>query len=236
MKTITSCFEDCMQNINLIKWDYITVCTLCEKTMLMESKEYAVYDISDKGYFCMASNYSHTLFLPVYPAFNVWVLKGWNLPIEIDPFLARKNGLICIHVIGSSKAEVQTIFETLSAGTFSYALKTRILFTPINTNNTPIPLYPEVHDHLFNDSPMALKSNEMETIYVLYGKKACKLYDASFEKLYRSNNVIFSIKKYAKDTTEMVLFKTKLWGDSRSISIVEYGLLLSKLDDKGTIY
>ena len=227
MKIITSCFEDCMQNIDLQIWDYITVYSISEETMLMEAKEYAVYDIIKEGFFCMASDYSHTVFLPVYPAFNIWVFKGWDLPIRIDPFIRKENGCICINIIGDNAVEVQTIFENLSAGTFSDALKSRILFTPNDHSSIPKPLYPSFDHHLIEKSNSKI-ANEMRAVYILYGKRACKLFDESFEKLFRSKKVDYHVQMHVEDDKKTIMLKTKQWGDSRNISVVEYGLLKSK--------
>ncbi len=228
MKIITSCFEDCMEDIDLTIWDCITVFSISEETMLMQSKEYAVFDISGDGFFCMAVDYSHTLFLPVYPTFNIWVLKGWDLPVKIDPFLRKKDDLICINIIGNNAVQVQLLFENLSAGTFSNALKSRILFTPNDYSSIPKPLYPSFDYDVFKDNNSITTTNQMEAVYVLYGKKACKLYDESFEKLFRSEKIDFDVHKYTEDNSQAVVLKTKQWGDSRKISIDEYGLLIIK--------
>jgi len=220
-------FEDCMQDIDLDVWDCIAVYSICEETMLMQSKEYAVYDMDGEGFFCMTVDYSHTMFLPIYPAFNIWVLKGWDLLIKIDPFLRKKDDLICINIIGNNAIQVQTIFENLSAGIFSDALKSRILFPPNDCSSSPKALYPFFDHHSFKDNSITI-ANQMEAVYVLYGKKACRLYDESFEKLFRSKKIDFDVQKYVEDDNIRVLSKTKQWGDSRKIPIVEYGLLLSR--------
>ena len=231
MKKIASCFEDCMQHIDLDIWDCITIYSISSETMQMQSQEYAVYDIGSDGFFCMASDYSHTLFLPLNPEFNVWVLKAWDLPIKLDPFLRKSNDLICIHIAGATTIEAQRIFEDYSAGTFNDTLKSRILFTPSDYSAVTSPLYPLLHHHPYKDNDTIPSHNQRQTVYVLYGKEACKRYDESFEKLYRSDTICFDVQKYTEDDTKVVELETKQWGASRKITIVEYGLLLNKLDD-----
>jgi len=229
MKIIASCFEDCMLNIDLNLWDSITVYSMSEKTMRMQAKEYAVCKINEHGFFCEAVDYSHTLFLPIYPAFNVWVFKRWDLPVKIDPYLHKMDDLICINIIGDNMVQTRILLEEVSAGFLSETLKSRILFTPTNCEDITIPLYPTSYNNLYTETNTKTMPSEMEVVYVLYGKKACELYDQSFEKLFRSKKAHFDIQKYGKnDYNKAMKSKTKLGCVFRKISVVEYGLLLSK--------
>ncbi len=72
----------------------------------------------------------------------------------------------------------------------------------------------------------------MKTIYVLYGKKACELYDESFKKLYTARDIDFDITMYRKDNALEMVNKMNLWGGSRKITAPEYGMLKKTLDDK----
>ncbi len=72
----------------------------------------------------------------------------------------------------------------------------------------------------------------MKTFYMLYGKKACKLYDESFEKLHTTKHVKFEIVRHRKDDALEMVNKMNLWGGSRKITAPEYGMLKKILDDK----
>jgi len=72
----------------------------------------------------------------------------------------------------------------------------------------------------------------MKTIYMLYGKKACELYDISFEKLHSTKHVKFEVAMYKKDDMQKALSKLKKWKHLRQITIVEYGMLLKIIDDE----
>ena len=72
----------------------------------------------------------------------------------------------------------------------------------------------------------------MKTIYVLYGKKACKLYDISFEKLHSTKYVKFKVAAYKTNALSKLLNNINNGVYFRLITVEQYGMLLKVIDDK----
>ncbi len=141
--------EDCLNKIDLDIYETITIYAMIEATMQLVSKEYVVYDISGEGYYLVACDHSHLSFLPVDAKPNVWVIKGWDNALQIDPIIYKKNGQLCINIIGESKELIKKQLESLIAGVFTSALKARVLYSISNTNIKLKPLYSALHTFKF---------------------------------------------------------------------------------------
>ncbi len=139
------CLEDCLNDIDLAIYETITIYAIIEATMQIGSKEYLVYDISGEGYYIVACDHSHLTFLPVDADFNVWVIKGWDNTLQIDPILHKRNEQLCINIIGESKEVIKKQLETAIAGVFTNALKARVLYSIENSNVELKSLYPVLH-------------------------------------------------------------------------------------------
>ncbi len=137
--------EDCLNKIDLDIYETITIYAMIEATMQLVSKEYVVYDISGEGYYLVACDHSHLSFLPVDAKPNVWVIKGWDNALQIDPIIYKKNGQLCINIIGESKELIKEQIEASITGVLTDALKARLLYSIKDTEMQLQPLYPALH-------------------------------------------------------------------------------------------
>ncbi len=134
-----------MKDIELDVLDFITVYSLCEKTLKMQAVEYTVYDMSGDGFYLVAADHTHTYFLPIDTAFHTWVLKDWELPFVIDTIPYKKNGKLYVNLFGESKVIIKDALENLGAGQFDTLLKSVMLYTIKDTAHVLKPLYPDLH-------------------------------------------------------------------------------------------
>ncbi len=137
--------EDCLKDIELGIYETITIYAMIKETMQLVSKEYLVYDISGEGYYLVACDHSHLSFLPVDAKPNVWVIKGWDNVLHIDKVLHKKNGQLCINIIGGSKELIKEQIEASITGVLTNALKARVLYSIKDTEMQLQPLYPTLH-------------------------------------------------------------------------------------------